>query len=540
MNPVDIEFDRVSMKFRLYTEKVDSLKEFLLRAVKKNIRYTDFYALRSISLTIYRGDRIGIIGRNGAGKSTLLKMIAGVLKPSEGTLKVYGRVAPLLELGAGFDPELTGAENIYLNGAILGKNRLKRWREKRVIKQSGLFDEKYYFARYPDIVPGRHDPLEHFVAHGWREGRNPGEAFDTVFYLDKYPDVGAAGINPLYHYIVNGRFEGRIPKEEPEEIRISIRGDFLRRIRHFRKSSRVGLSDVFRYIRRRGFGPLVHKVVEVSSREETPRPLARPHSLYRYEAPAFDGRVAERMAKFKFRPLISILMPVYNVDPKWLRLAIESVRNQWYPHWELCIVDDGSTNEKTVRYLNQLEQGKDERIKVRRLPENLNISGASNKALEMATGEYVLLMDHDDEITVDALFEVVKAINEYGSDLIYSDEDKINPDGSHCEPHFKPDYSPDMLLSQNYICHVAAIRKTLMEKVGGFAAGLEGAQDYDLFLKIVEHTDRVTHIPKVLYHWRKIPGSTASQLSSKSYSERARIRALENAIRRRNLKASVS
>ncbi|MEA1880458.1 MAG: rhamnan synthesis F family protein, partial [Campylobacterota bacterium] len=221
---------------------------------------------------------------------------------------------------------------------------------------------------------------------------------------------------------------------------------------------------------------------------------------------------------------------------KWLALALESIENQWYSNWELCLADDKSTNQATLDYLRSL---KNPQIKVTFLEQNGNISMASNAALSLTTGDYVVLMDNDDEITPDALYEVVKSINETGAEFIYSDEDKMEMDGTYCDPHFKPSFAPDMFLSQNYLSHLGAIKKELITKVGGFTVGLEGSQDFDLYLKVLEHTNKIHHIEKVLYHWRKIPGSTAAEYGEKSYAQEAGRKALENAMQRRHIDASV-
>lgn len=257
---------------------------------------------------------------------------------------------------------------------------------------------------------------------------------------------------------------------------------------------------------------------------------------YTYIEPNLTTEIKKEMNSFLQKPLISIIMPVYNVDPKWLDLAIKSIENQWYENWELCIADDKSTNKKTIEYLKSVKNPK---IKIKYLDKNLNISGASNEALSLATGEYIVLMDNDDEITPDALYEVVKVINKTDAEFIYSDEDKLEMNGLFTEPHFKSNYAPDLLLSQNYISHLCVIKKSLVDKVNGWEVGLEGAQDYDLYLKVLEHTSKIYHIPKVLYHWRKIPGSTASEFSDKSYAQEAGRRSIENALKRRNIKANV-
>jgi glycosyltransferase involved in cell wall biosynthesis len=254
---------------------------------------------------------------------------------------------------------------------------------------------------------------------------------------------------------------------------------------------------------------------------------------YQYQEPKKSKDIEKEIKSFKKKPLISIIMPVYNVDIKWLDLAIKSIEKQWYENWELCIADDASTKEETKEYLKKIKNPK---IKIKFLEKNQGISGASNEALKLAKGEYIVLMDNDDEISPDALYEVVKVINEKDAEFIYSDEDKIETDGIYTEPHFKPDFSPDMFLSQNYISHLAVIRKDLVEKVGGWEIGVEGSQDYDLYLKVLENTDKIYHIPKVLYHWRKVPGSTAANFNDKSYAWEAGRVALENALKRRGIK----
>lgn len=258
---------------------------------------------------------------------------------------------------------------------------------------------------------------------------------------------------------------------------------------------------------------------------------------YVYISPLLTEKIKNEIVSFPEKPLISIVMPVYNAPVDLLKKAIESIQKQWYENWELCIADDGSTRKETVQYLKHLN---DEKIKITFLEKNLNISGASNKAFSLASGDYTALMDNDDELTADALYRIVKAINKTDADLIYSDEDKINMDGTFTEPHFKPDYLPDLFLSQNYINHLCVIRSSLIKRAGGWSEGFEGAQDYDLFLKILELTDKVCHIPEILYHWRRVPGSTAAVFSDKQYAQQAGLSALEKAMKRRKIDAEVS
>lgn len=242
----------------------------------------------------------------------------------------------------------------------------------------------------------------------------------------------------------------------------------------------------------------------------------------------------EKVVDLLYRPLISVLIPVYNVNKDYLKECIDSVLKQTYTNFEICIVDDASNKEDTIECLKEYENN--EKCKIYWRKENGHISKASNDALKMANGEFIALLDNDDVLDKNALYENVKLLNENDSlDLIYSDEDKIDLDGKYCEPHFKPSFSPDTLLSLNYICHFAVIRKSILKQIGGFEIGVEGAQDYDVFLKISEVTDKITHISKILYHWRKSETSTANSSGAKDYIVNRTIKVLDNALKRRKI-----
>jgi glycosyltransferase involved in cell wall biosynthesis len=242
---------------------------------------------------------------------------------------------------------------------------------------------------------------------------------------------------------------------------------------------------------------------------------------------------------FRYRPKISIITPVYNPDQPWIESCIKSVVNQSYDNWELCLADDKST-KAYVRQVLEKYQKQDKRIKVVFRPQNGHISNASNSALKLATGEFIALLDHDDDLSPNSLYEIVSALNKNKQlDFLYSDEDKLELNGKHVDPFFKPDWSPDMLLSNNYICHLAVIRKKLIDTVGGFRVGYEGSQDYDLFLRITELTKNIHHIPKILYSWRKLPGSTATTYSVKSYAHQASINALNDVFTRKHIKGAI-
>jgi len=238
---------------------------------------------------------------------------------------------------------------------------------------------------------------------------------------------------------------------------------------------------------------------------------------------------------FPYRPKISIITPVWDTDKRWLELAVNSVLNQAYANWELCLVDDAS-GQPHIKGMLRGYAGKDDRIKVKFLTENLGIAGASNQAIALASGEFVGFLDHDDELRPDALYEVVKLLNrDRGLDLIYSDEDRIDARGNRMQPFFKPDWSPDLLMSMNYICHFTVIRKEIIDNLDGFRGGFEGSQDYDLVLRVTEKSQKIAHISKPLYSWRIIPGSTAASFGAKPYAHDAAIKALSDSLDRRGI-----
>ena len=240
-------------------------------------------------------------------------------------------------------------------------------------------------------------------------------------------------------------------------------------------------------------------------------------------------------------PLVSILLPVYQTPEVWLRRCIDSVLGQVWSNWELCIADDASPDERVTAILQEYAQ-RDARIRVVRREVNGHISAASNTALEMARGDYVALLDHDDELRPHALLEMVTALREHpGIQLAYSDEDKLDAEGRRFDPNFKPDWNPDLLRSQNYLCHFTMIRTSLVREVGGFRTGFEGSQDHDLFLRCTERLQpaQIHHVPKILYHWRAIEGSTALTRESKDYASSAGARAVGEHLQRIGSGASV-
>ena len=240
----------------------------------------------------------------------------------------------------------------------------------------------------------------------------------------------------------------------------------------------------------------------------------------------------------KYKPSFSFIIPTYNVSKTLLSECLDSLLNQSYDNFEICIADDHSTLDETIQTLKEYE--KNSKVKVVYRKENGMISKASNSAIKLASNEFIVLVDNDDVIVKDALYYFALALNQNKNlDMIYSDEDKLDFKGKVMEPHFKPDYSPDTFMGVNYICHLTCLRKSIVDEIGGFRSEFDGSQDYDLFLRFTEKTDKIYHIEKILYHWRQTKSSTAGYLGNKSYAYTAGKKALEDALKRRGIKGEI-
>lgn len=247
----------------------------------------------------------------------------------------------------------------------------------------------------------------------------------------------------------------------------------------------------------------------------------------------------QKETTFAIQPKISIVIPLYHTKLAYLSEIVENMKAQTYSNWELCLADGSETKNQEIEELAK----SDERIRYQYLGKNLGIAENTNEAIKLATGDYIGLLDHDDLLAEFALYEVVKCINEQpDAECMYSDEDKFsNSLEDRYSPHFKPDFAIDTLRSLNYICHFTVIKASLMQEIGGFHEGYDGAQDYDLFLRIAEHTNHIVHIPKILYHWRVHEGSTAAAVTgeAKPYAYEAGKKALEDHLKRMHLQGSV-
>lgn len=248
-------------------------------------------------------------------------------------------------------------------------------------------------------------------------------------------------------------------------------------------------------------------------------------------------REAQKETVFNKQPCFSIVVPLYKTQEKYLKELLESIKGQTYSNWELCLSDGSGLDSPLKEVLKELEYS-DSRIKVISSKEPLKIAENTNAAIEIATGDYIVFADHDDILSIDALYECAKCINENPKvDMIYSDEDKVSMDGqTYFEPHFKPDLNMDLLCSVNYFCHLVVVKRQLLEQAGKLNGEYNGAQDYDFVLRCVENTDAVYHIPKILYHWRAHMDSTAENPESKRYAFEAGRRAIQKHYERIGLK----
>ena len=295
-----------------------------------------------------------------------------------------------------------------------------------------------------------------------------------------------------------------------------------------------------RYWRNQGSRALVDKMISKVKTAST-REIPYQKWIIRH-LPGNKELEKQRREKFDYQPKISSVVPLYKTPEKYLLQLVESVKAQTYPNWELCLSDGSGENSPLTSFLKSLEAG-DERIKVAYNEQALQISENTNAGIEIATGAYIAFADHDDELTPHALFECVKALNKDRKiRLIYSDEDKMSMDGhKFFQPHFKPDYNPDLLCTVNYICHLFVVQREILDQVGTFRKEFDGAQDYDFIFRCVEAVDpsEIYHVTKILYHWRCHEDSTAENPESKTYAFEAGKLAIEEHYHRTGIKAEV-
>jgi O-antigen biosynthesis protein len=351
-------------------------------------------------------------------------------------------------------------------------------------RKTGIIDSAWYLLRYSDVKASGMNPYWHFAMYGLYEGRAPHEGFDAAYYADNNQDIASAFTNPLLHYALWGYSENR--------------------------PCRAPASNI----------PIEEHDIDV------------PGTLARLAQSPIERLEAYPQTEW---PLISVVMPAYNTPITFLDRAVESVRTQKYPCWELCIVDDCSTSED-VRARLKVQAAGDKRIKLVFNNENRGISYATNSAIELASGAFTAFLDHDDELATDALAEVAFALLENpGADVVYTDQDKIDENGVRFEPFHKPAWSPIYLLGVMYIGHLLVVRTELLREVGGCDSRYDKVQDFELMLRLGEVAAQIVHIPKILYHWRALPGSIAASSCAKGSIESLQASAVQSHLDRQRL-----
>lgn len=398
----------------------------------------------------------------------------------------------------------------------------------RPIQKTPFFDPHYYCNIYPDVRRLKQNPFVHYLRTGLREGRSTSPWFDSAWYQDRHN----LSSNPVSHYLIRECSENKSPNPffDPKFYRERYRID-------------EG-EDPFEHYLNRGlsrdyqpcnwFEPLFYRETYLRQKSMEQVPLLHFMEKGRKNRNYPNSRIRD----FAVKPVISILVPVYNADLKQLNSCIRSVINQSYPHWELCLVDDCSTDETIRPRLEEWSQS-DDRIRISFLEENKGISAATNKAASLASGEYLGFLDNDDELHLEALEVVVDHINREDGDLYYSDEDLIGVDGRQHSIFRKPAFNLELLRSHNYITHFVVVRYKLFSEVGGCDSRRDGAQDLDLLLKLSETAGRIVHIPRILYHWRATASSTSINHDQKNYANEAGRKAVENSMKRGSLAARV-
>lgn len=300
----------------------------------------------------------------------------------------------------------------------------------------------------------------------------------------------------------------------------------------FKMLSYQHFKNGFRILKKKGFSGVIDRIVHGSSN------WAEYDEWFNATKVTKEELERQRNTEFEFAPMISIIVATFNTKEEYLKEMIDSVRNQSYSNWQLCI-GDGSTNDSVEKYVKE-HYGDDSRIVFKKLEKNYGISGNMNGALELVTGDYVGLFDHDDLLTPDCLYEFVASMQEVHHDCVYSDEDKLNDKTKKFEdPHFKPDFSIDLLCSHNYITHFFVVNMDIVRKVGGMRSEYDGSQDHDFIFRCVEQANSVYHVPKILYHWRMHPLSTAMDPESKMYCYTSGKKAIESHFKRIGIDATV-
>lgn len=437
---------------------------------------------------------------------------------------------------------------------------IDRYWTLRALRGTPLFDEKWYKSRYPDLRDSRIDAAEHYYEHGASERRRASSNFDTRRYLRLFPEVLESGQNPLIHFLRNFDKDPRVCHFESE---------LYDPYNTYERLERSGTFDIDWYlsenpdVRESGADPLKH-YIEFGYAEGRPahpddrlreqaygivngdiptpqlKPLEPTSKSYIYENYVEDSKINQEVLRLQTKilqdshnsPLFSFIIPIYKVSSAIVQELIDSLMKQSYLNWEACIAL-AYLDDEALRQVVEVAQKSDPRIRVTIMSENKGISGNSNAALEMARGDFIVLVDHDDIISPNALFEFWKVLNvQPDVDFIYSDKDMITESGGRrFNPLFKPEWSPEIMLNANYLTHLNALRTSRVREVGGWDSSTDGAQDWDLFFRVIGQSGKVAHVPKVLYHWRLVATSvSAGGMAAKPYAAAAQLRAVKGGL----------
>ncbi len=481
------DYQRLGRRFIETTQELESIKDSFLWPLSWPVRRLRMLMLRNVRFRLHPNEDLAFLGEVFDWRSK------------------------------GGDPYfvLEPVTKGFPGGWVLIRSSLHRLAEGETLKLyydggSGFSEENSVVL--PVAPTGRVHELvripERIYAMRWRPGESPGDFTQGPVEISRVGLLSRCWIR-LYRFL---RVRRRCDPDKLRQLGVTL-GSLLRRPHQTYQAA----------------GQL-----QVRPSETSYRNWLRRHRLTEADRRA----IAAHIGRFQLRPLISVLMPVYNTPAALLRQSIGSVKAQLYPDWELCVVDDASTDPQTRKCLEELASS-DSRVRVHFRTANGHISAASNDAIAMAKGDFVALVDHDDVLSEQALYQVAVELDRHpDADIVYTDEDKIfseNPNAReerHGEPHFKPAWNPDLLYSQNYVSHLGVYRTELVRRVGGFREGFEGSQDYDLLLRCVAAEARnIRHIPAVLYHWRASSGSTASSGLQKKYASDRGLKALEDHFR---------
>lgn len=438
-------------------------------------------------------------------------------------------------------------KKLYIYAVKNGRRML--WFSEKMSQISRKQNMPQYFIDYIDVDM----EARRCMVSGWAVYQTPLDIYVENENKEKVKcsleRVNRPDVQQQYQEFDVGKERGfflDIPIEEEKGFRVVFAAGGHRTIRYVSLQKRkmagekigVYYRKGMRYLKLHGAAGFAKKLVK-KAEDYKNRPY--PYTKWYPEHMALESELEQqRKTTFAYAPLISIVIPLYNTPVPYLKELLDSVQAQTYPNFQLCLAD-GSDNSRTGDYIRE-NYGTDIRIQYKLLENNAGISENTNEAIKMATGEFIMFSDHDDTLAPNALFEIVKEMNEHpGTDVVYTDEDKVTMDGKrYFDPHFKPDFNLDMLRCNNYICHIFVVKREILEQVGMLRKEFDGAQDFDFILRCCEKAENIRHVAKILYHWRNHPASTAGNPESKMYAYEAGRNAVQAHYDRIGMKAEVS